>query len=128
MSTKSSLKKPAYVYIMVHMFSTRVFDPGGCKSYRLKARARTYLRKSCEQARNGRLAPPPTASSDWISAQQLPGDSEVADDLPSQHPKERTACRRGLTRPESTLLSEPKATPRGGKGGGGSQCHPPPYR
>ena len=35
--------------------------------------------------------PPPTASNDWTSALQPPGDSEVADVLPSQHPQERTA-------------------------------------
>ena len=41
----------------------------------------------------------------------------MADDLPPQHPKERTACRRGLPRPESTLSTEHGAAPKGEHGG-----------
>ena len=41
----------------------------------------------------------------------------MADVLPSQHPKERMACRRGLPRPESQLSTEHGAAPKGEHGG-----------
>ena len=74
------------------------------------------------------MHPPPTASSDWISAMQLPGDSEVGRRPTVPTPEGEDGLPTGPAKSGEQALPEQGATPWGGKGGGGSQCQPPPYR